>query len=59
MKKERYYLYLSADEHRLLIHSLIQFRNKLIAAGRYTNPVDELIVKVSKAKTVKLKVKYI
>ena len=59
MKKERYHLYLSYEEHRLLMYSLIQFRNKLIAAGRYTDPVDELIMKVSKAKTVKIKVKYI
>lgn len=34
-----------------------QFRNKLIAEGRYTDCVDELIIKVARARTVKLKIR--
>ena len=42
----KYHLYLSEEERRLVLHALIDFRNKLIAAGRYTDCVDELLIKV-------------
>ena len=38
----KYHLYLSEEERQLVLHALIDFRNKLIAAGRYTDAVDEL-----------------
>ena len=38
----KYHLYLSEEERQLVLHALIDFRNKLIAAGRYTDCVDEL-----------------
>mgnify|MGYP006867956458 CR=1 FL=1 len=46
----KYHLYLSEEERQLVLHALIDFRNKLIAAGRYTDAVDEMLVKVAKAK---------
>ena len=47
LKKEKRYLYLSNDETRLVVQSLIRFKNKLLQQGRYTDCVDELILKVS------------
>lgn len=53
MKEKKYHLYLDETEHRLII----DFRNKLIAEGRYTDCVDELLVKLSHAKKVKMKIR--
>ena len=33
------------DEKRLIIYALIDLKNRLLAEGRYTDPVDELILK--------------
>jgi hypothetical protein len=40
------YLYLSDDEVSVLLHSLVRLKNSLIQQGRYTDCVDELILKV-------------
>lgn len=45
MMKKRLYLYLSESEHRVLIRSLVQMKNKLIQQGRFTDCVDDLILK--------------
>ena len=45
MKQAKYYLSLNHEEYRLLFHSLIRFRNKLISQGRYTDAVDKLLIK--------------
>lgn len=46
MFRKKRYIYLSDDELRCLVYSLVQLRNKLLAQGRYTDCVDELLVKV-------------
>lgn len=53
----KYHLYLSEEERQLVLHALIDFRNKLLAAGRYTDCVDELLIKVMYAKTKKIKIR--
>ena len=47
MKDKKRYLYLNDEETRLVVQSLIRFKNKLQQRGRYTDCVDELILKVS------------
>lgn len=37
-------------EHRTMLHCLVGFRNQLISEGRYTDAVDELILKLDKCK---------
>ena len=54
--KQKYYLALNAKEHRLMIESLNQLRNKLIADGKYTDAVDEVLLKIIGAKQKKFKV---
>ncbi len=54
-KNEKHYLYLSHTEARLVLQSLIELKNKLIREGRYTDCVDELIVKMTKAPVKKIK----
>ena len=51
--KQKYYVELNRQEWRLIIGGLNRFRNKLIAAGRYTDAVDEILIKVAKAKPQK------
>ena len=46
MKGERRYLRLDCSERRIIIETLNRMRNRLIAAGRYTKAVDELLIKV-------------
>lgn len=59
MKEQKYHLYLSDDEYRRVLQSLIRLKNSLIAQGRYTDGVDDVLCKVMLAKKRKLKIKYI
>ena len=56
MKDIKYHIYLNSEERRLLIGSLNDLRNKLIAEGRYTDLVDEVLIKAANAKIKKIKV---
>ena len=47
MKNEKCYLYLSDAEWRVLLVALNKMRSKLIAQGRYTDAVDEIIMKMA------------
>ena len=40
--KRKHYVELNRQEWRLALNGLNRFRNKLIAAGRYADAVDEL-----------------
>ena len=48
MRKRKYYLYLTAEERRYIFNALLAFRNRLIAQGRYTDAVDEVMIKFAK-----------
>ena len=50
MKQPKRVLVLSSSEYRLMLHGLIHFRNKLIQQGRNTDAVDELLIKLQKAR---------
>ena len=56
--KQKYYLALSNQEHRLIIESMNQLRNKLIADGKYTDAADDVLLKIIGAKQKKFKVIY-
>lgn len=57
MRNPKYHLYLTPDEWRTVINSLIDLRNELISQGRYTDIIDELLIKLTKAKVKRIKVK--
>lgn len=59
MRNPRYHLYLSPDERRTVINNLIDLRNDLISRGKYTDVIDELIIKFTKAKVKKIKIKVV
>ena len=56
--KGKYYIVLNEYERRIIINSLNELRNRLIAKGRYTDTVDELLLKIINAKKKKFKVIY-
>jgi len=57
MKGEKYHIYLSTKERNEIVAFLINLKNKLIAQGRYTDVVDDVLCKVLSAKKRKLKIK--
>ena len=57
MRNPKYHIYLMPDERRTVINSLIDLRNNLILQGKYTDVIDELLIKLTKAKIKNIKVK--
>ena len=57
MRNLKYHIYLTPGERRTVINSLIDLRNDLISQGKYTDLVDELIIKLTKAKVKRIKIK--
>ena len=55
--RDKYHIYLTAEERIAIINSLIDLRNDLISRCKYTDIVDELIIKFTKAKVKKIKIK--
>lgn len=58
MRDKKYHLYVDSQDRSILLHSLVELKNQLIQQGRYTDPVDELIVKVTTARIKRIKIKY-
>ena len=54
---DKYHLYLTNEERRVVISSLIELRNRLLFHRKYTDVVDELLVKFTRAKMKKIKAK--
>ena len=59
MKQKDYYIYLDEQEYSQVIQSLIALKDDLIAEGRYTDAVDDVLIKVTKARKKKITVQYI
>lgn len=57
LKEQKYHLYLSDDEYRQVIQTLVSLKNSLTTQGRYTDAVDDVLCKVLSAKKRKLKIK--
>ena len=55
---KKFYLYITPDERNLIIESLIAKKNALISAGKYTDGVDDVQLKVMRAKLKKVRVIY-
>lgn len=57
MRELKYHLYISQYEHSEIIKNLIRFKNKLQSEGKYTDAVDDLIIKFSSAKMKSIRIK--
>ena len=49
---KKYWLYLSKDEYDLIINCLIDLKNDLIRQGRYTDAVDDVLIKFLRRKKI-------
>ncbi len=58
MRNRKYYIAFDDCERRVVIDCLNEMRNRLIANGKYTDAVDELLLKIIDAKQKKFKVVY-
>jgi hypothetical protein len=56
MKNPKKTIALNEAEWRLVLHALNRLRNDLIAEGRYTDTVDEVILKIVRAPVKKIKI---
>ena len=50
MKEPKRILVLSLSEYRLILYGLLHVRNKLIEQGRYPDAINELLVKLQRAR---------
>ena len=55
MRSKYYHVYLTYEEYSELIKKLVESKNKLQEQGRYTDAVDDLIIKIAKCKLKKLR----
>lgn len=58
MRDKKYYIVLDDFERRVIVNCLNKMRNKIIADGKYTDAVDEVLLKIIGAKQKKFKVIY-
>ena len=58
MKSKNYHLYLTDTEYTNITTALINLKNNLIAQGRYTDAVDDVILKLASSKKQSIKIKY-
>ena len=56
--KTKFHLALDDNERSMIIRSLNDIRSRLIAEGKYTDGVDDVLVKVIGAKKKKFKIIY-
>ncbi len=58
MKEKKFYIVLDDFERRVIVNCMNEMRNKLIADGKYTDALDEVLLKVIRSEQKKLKVIY-
>lgn len=56
MKEERYHIELDKYDKNIVLNALNTLRNKQVREERPTDPVDDLIIKVSDAPTRKARI---
>ena len=58
MRDKKYYIALDAFERRVVVNCLNEMRDNLIVSGKYTDAVDEVLLKIIGAKQKKFKIIY-
>ena len=58
MRDNKYYIALDVFERRVVVNCLNEMRNNRIVNGKYTDAVDEVLLKIINAKQKKFKVIY-
>ena len=58
MRDKKYYIAFGDFERKIIINCINEMRNNIIAGGKYTDAVDEVLLKIIDAKQKKIKVIY-
>jgi hypothetical protein len=56
--QRKYHIYLDDYERRVVVNCLNEMRTRLLSEGKYSEPVDEILLKVIDAPIKKMKVIY-
>ena len=57
MRSQKYSIAIDEKERRIILNALNELRNRLLAEGRYTDAVDDVLIKVVNAPIRKFKIK--
>lgn len=57
MRNQKYYIAIDENERQIVLNALNSLRNKLLAEGRYTDAVDDVLIKVVNAPVKKFKIR--
>ena len=57
MRNQKHYIAIDESERRIILNALNALRNKLLAQDRYTDAVDDVLIKVVNAPVKKFKIK--
>ena len=57
MRNQKYYIAIDESERRIILNALNALRNKLLAQDRYTDAVDDVLIKVVNAPIKIFKIK--
>lgn len=57
MRNQKHYIAIDENERRIILNALNTLRNKLLAEDRYTDAVDDVLIKVVNAPVKKFKIK--
>ena len=55
--QKKYHIYLATEDRRLILDSLIEKRNELIRTGHYSDAIDEIFIKLTKARIKRVCIK--
>lgn len=54
--EKKYHIYINDEEYDCIFHRLIDLKNNLLMQGRYTDAIDDVLIKVLNAKKKKINV---
>lgn len=57
MRNQKHYIAIDESERRIILNALNALRNNLLAEGRYTDTVDDVLIKVVNAPVKKFKIR--
>ena len=58
MREKKYYIALDDFERRVVVNCMNEMRNALIEDGKFTESLDEVMLKIIRSKQKKFKVVY-
>ena len=57
MRNQKYYIAIDESERRIILNALNALRNKLLAQDRYTDAVDDVLIKAINTPVKKFKIR--